>query len=311
MKVPVTESSEPTVTGHTPPPESSPPPRRRSHPLLVAALVLTLVVFAGAAAILGYAYYFQKPPTPTSQTPTANATTDLTARQTLDMVKQVFQSSPAESPNLAVPIRIAGYNYYTEIDPARSSGLVASVPYTDSAIATAKIAKALKEQHFNESVIQAGSGDSEYIARYTHPDVVCSVTATKTANNPTGSHEVMASCANMSDYVTTAATQKPFYEAYPSKPSASNLLFSGAPQISPSKTAGYQIASVSMGGVMNDGTQDAGGFAGLFYQTPDKIWHFFKGAQNTLPCSDYVTDDVKKAYAGMECTDTSGNLSKV
>lgn len=48
-----------------------------------------------------------------------------------------------------------------------------------------------------------------------------------------------------------------------------------------------------------------GGAAGLFYRTsPDAKWQFFVGTQSVLDCSDYNTDDLKKAYVGEVCYDT-------
>jgi hypothetical protein len=308
VKVPIThiedtpENNEPNTAKR----------RYRSHPLLVALLLVILVLLAGAAAVLGYSYYFQKPAVaPTENTDGKN--TDVTTEKALSAIRAVFPSKPSDNPTLHLPIKVAGYNYFTQIDSSHVKGVEASVPYTDSAIATAKIAKALKEKQFTESIIEAGSSDSEYVAHYTNSDVVCGVTATKTANNPTGKHMVAAACANMNDYSVTAHAQKPFYDAYPNKPTdtSTNILFVGAPTLSPSQTAGYQTANLMTGGVLQDGTEATGSFTSMFYQTPDKKWHFFKSAEDTLPCSDYVNDDVKKAYAGAQCLDSSGATSTV
>lgn len=47
-----------------------------------------------------------------------------------------------------------------------------------------------------------------------------------------------------------------------------------------------------------------GGGAGLFYRTsPEAEWQFFTGTQSELECSDYNTDDLKKAYLGEPCWD--------
>ena len=45
-----------------------------------------------------------------------------------------------------------------------------------------------------------------------------------------------------------------------------------------------------------------GGAAGLFYRTsPEAKWQFFTGTQAVLDCSDYNTEDLKKAYLGEPC----------
>ncbi len=47
---------------------------------------------------------------------------------------------------------------------------------------------------------------------------------------------------------------------------------------------------------------EVGGAAGLFYRTaPEEKWQFFAGTQSPLDCSDYNTDDLKKAYLGEVC----------
>lgn len=46
------------------------------------------------------------------------------------------------------------------------------------------------------------------------------------------------------------------------------------------------------------------GAVGLFYRvSPEAKWQFFKGTQSPLGCSDYDTEDLKKAYAGEVCYD--------
>ena len=311
MKVPITEERDQPIPD-SPPPSEPVTHKRRSHPLLVALLMVIIIALAGAAAILGYAYYFQKPTFPSNGI-NSPAPAGLTASGVLNDIKAVFSGKPASNPELSVPIKVAGYNYYTQVDPAQIKGLHDSVPYTDSALAAAKIAKVLKQKNFTETIVQAGNGESEYIANYTHSDVVCGVTAAKTANNPTGNHEVLVACANMSDYTSAAAAERPFYEAYPNKPSdnTTNILFIGHPILTPSRTLGYQTVSMQMGGVMSDGTPAQGGFTGLYYQTPDKTWHFFSSTQGNLPCSDYTNVDAKKAFVGSPCTDPAGKTSTV
>ena len=55
-----------------------------------------------------------------------------------------------------------------------------------------------------------------------------------------------------------------------------------------------------------------GGAAGLFYRTsPESKWQYFKATQSPLDCSDYDTDDLKKAYLGEECYVDNYNTSTV
>ncbi len=51
----------------------------------------------------------------------------------------------------------------------------------------------------------------------------------------------------------------------------------------------------------------------LFYRvSPNAEWQYFTLSQGQLPCSDYNTDDLKKAYAGETCfNETNGTQSTV
>ncbi len=47
-----------------------------------------------------------------------------------------------------------------------------------------------------------------------------------------------------------------------------------------------------------------GGALGLFYRSsPESNWQYFTGTQAVLSCSDYNTDDLKRAFAGSVCYD--------
>lgn len=71
-------------------------------------------------------------------------------------------------------------------------------------------------------------------------------------------------------------------------------------EIKDSKHAPYQTMT---GGVL--------GAAGLWYRvSPDAPWQWFTGAQAVLDCSEYDTDDLKKAFAGEPCYE-DGNLKTV
>lgn len=58
-------------------------------------------------------------------------------------------------------------------------------------------------------------------------------------------------------------------------------------------------------------TVSLGGAAGLFYRTsPDAKWQFFVATQSALDCSDYNTDDLRKAFAGDICYNGSTSLNQ-
>ncbi len=289
--------------------------KRRSRPVIVLLLLLVIALLGGSAAVLGYQYFMPQKSSQTTNTPETVTPKALTAKSVINGIKPLYKTTPlTDGIGVMAPIKVASYDYYTRVSADKAVAVTGSVIYTDSAIVTAKIAKNLKEKQFVEKIIQAGTEDGPYLARFTQSDVVCEVTTTKTANSPTGNHEVEVACANMSDYVAAAAAQKPFFTAYPKEQRGDEvaLLFVGLPTITPSKTAGYKTASLSMSGVQSEGTETVvGGFAGLFYQTPEMKWRFFIGAQDSPQCSDYKTDDLKKAYLGATCGESTGKEALV
>jgi hypothetical protein len=112
-------------------------------------------------------------------------------------------------------------------------------------------------------------------------------------------------CADKSDYLTNAALLRPFFIVYASQARTdTSKVLMGNPTLKQSKTAGYSIATVSISGSEYG---SVGGFAGLFYVTPDTVLHYFTGTQSELPCGKFSTDDLKKAYVGEQCYDESTN----
>lgn len=72
------------------------------------------------------------------------------------------------------------------------------------------------------------------------------------------------------------------------------------PTIKDSSVSPYQTLQV--------GTDNA---AGLFYRvSPDAEWQYFTSTQAELECSEYNTDDIRKAYAGDKCYDEAAKTDK-
>jgi hypothetical protein len=67
-------------------------------------------------------------------------------------------------------------------------------------------------------------------------------------------------------------------------------------------------SSVSPYQTLQVGTENA---AGLFYRvSPDAEWQYFTSTQAELECSEYNTDDIRKAYAGDKCYDEATKTDK-
>ena len=210
-----------------------------------------------------------------------------------------------------MPIKVPGYDFYTSVGNIENiSRLKKDVAYNQSSVDINSIDEILAGYDFTKKVIDPGEGYSMSINYYTHKDVVCEVYVTETYNNPTGDHHVTVACADMTDYRSIAEQQKPFFAVYPKVTTGNGeeVLMIGKPDIKSSKTEGYALANLGVGSVAS-GEFVPGSAAGLFYKTPDGKWHFFKGTQSALLCSEYNTDDLKKAYLGESCELDGSNTS--
>ena len=54
-----------------------------------------------------------------------------------------------------------------------------------------------------------------------------------------------------------------------------------------------------------------GGYALFYRSSAEDDWKYFTGGQSPLMCEEYDTDDLKKAFAGYECFNASGETLKV
>lgn len=115
---------------------------------------------------------------------------------------------------------------------------------------------------------------------------------------------VILECAKV-DWHFLTAEEKEFVgkleTAYFNKTGKYPITLSGYPmnltdlesKIKNSQISPYQTLQVAIGG----------GYA-LFYRvSPDAEWQYFTGGQGPLSCSDYDTEDLRKAFAGDACFD--------
>ncbi len=286
--------------------------KRRSKPLLVLLSILLVAALSSAATVVVYKMYAETPTTsaPTGVTSQPAQPTTATTLDAKTVLATITTGYAATNDMPMQPIKVAGYDYYVTVSPPGAAAKK-DVAYSQSSVETAAIAKQLKELGFAEKKIQDGDGDAMLIINYTHQDVICRVTVTKTANNPTGNHLVQVGCENMARIKAKSEAFKPYYALLPSTIKIGQLAMSGDPtKVVASKTPGYATLDLGVSGVTDQGEYGMGGSAQLFYQMPDKSWHYFTGTQNILPCTSFSTPDLKKAYLGHGCYDTATNNEK-
>lgn len=282
--------------------------KRRSKPLLVLVLTLVMAALGGIATLAVYKAYFEKQAVQPTAVQPAPPTSSIPAVQKLDAKTVLQKVTPGYTPDTEMPmqpIKVAGYDYYVNTTPTAAAKK--DVAASQSPVEIATITKLLKEMGFEEKAIQPGDNESMLITNFSHKDVVCRATVTKTYNNPNGTHLVNVGCENMSRIVTQAAALKQFYTLLPPDQTRfQNALSGDAGKVTDSKTSGYATLVLGIGGVTDEGEAGMGGAALLFYQTPDKQWHYFLSSQSILSCAAYNSPDLKKAYIGEKCSDSTG-----
>lgn len=285
--------------------------KRRSRPLLVLVLAVIMATLGGIATLVVYKAYFEKQamPSPASSANTSDDTGSTKKTSTLDaknILVQIASGYTNDNEMPLQPVKVAGYDFYVSTSPTAAAKK--SVAYNQSSIETATIAKTLKELGFAEKIIQTGIDDTMVITNYTHQDVICRVTVTKTLNNPTGAHLVQVGCKDMSHITDNAKSLGPFYTLLPASITDTPVVMGGdTTKTVASQTAGYATLVLGAGGVEDNGEAGIGSSAQHFYQTPDKTWHFFTSTQQIISCSAFNTADLRKAYTGKVCLDTATN----
>lgn len=109
-------------------------------------------------------------------------------------------------------------------------------------------------------------------------------------------------CVDVANMAETLKEYAPFVKATGDGASISDRQDNDGTQISDlkitdSKTAGYQIAQMTVTGPI----ALVGGGMGLYYKAPNQDWKSFRVVQSVLNCTDYNTNDLKNAFVGATC----------
>lgn len=273
--------------------------RRRSKPLLVILLSLLLVGLGATAAI--YVYTQNK----TDDKQTAQSTTKPeAATQPLLTAEKAIAAIEAEhhdyvqDPVTMQAVKVSGYDFYTIAHADRAATVAVSGDnYKDT---LADIGKNLKQLGFVEKTLSSDQ-DSQYITTdYTHADVICRVYSSEITGEAGTEYQILVGCSDVNNVKALAKDQQPFSKLLPASMTNDEYALAGPVAPFDSQTNGYKKLELGFVGIF-DGQAGAGGAALLFYQTPDGTWKFFTGTQNILPCDNYNTDEIRKAYAGETC----------
>jgi len=285
---------------------------------LIVLIVFIITLVLGAGGLAAYVLLLKNNPISDLSTTSGNQSSlnqSLTAKSFISKarlvvkgdIKETLENTNGNSYNVfsAPAFKPIGYNFSVRPDQDYGFGSYG----TKNTIATDLIfiQKVLIDNKFNETILDPGSDIGVFAAKYESTGIICGVSDQKPYNEPATStnYSMVIGCADKSDYLTNAALLRPFFIVYASQARTdTSKVLMGNPTLKQSKTAGYSIATVSISGSEYG---SVGGFAGLFYVTPDTVLHYFTGTQSELPCGKFSTDDLKKAYVGERCYDESSN----
>jgi len=300
----------------TPPAHLSIQPKKKRH--IVRNIIVTLLVLAFLAAASYVGWLLVKPLEPaktdTSQINTTAA--KLTAEKLIADIKpgilgEVKETAKDGGGSIAqtfnAPLfRPDGFEF--SVRASTDSGFASYGTKVTIAGDLLAIGTALKAHGLTATILDPGSDTSTYQATYQSADITCALSDQKPYVS-TQQYITTIGCADKTSYVENAKTLQPYYAVYKADSGDTNTdIAMSSLSTKDSKTAGYTTTTISIGGASYD---SVGGFAGLFYTTPDKIIHYFRGTQNILACEVYDTTDLKKAYLGESCSKVNDETAVV
>ena len=250
-------------------------------------------------------------PTPAPEKLTAEALVAKAKAVATGDKKETLQNTDSQPYNVfrAPAFKPAGYDFW--VSPSVDYGFGSYGMKDTITTDLAAIKKVLVDNKLTEKVLDQGSAEGMFAAEYSSDDITCILTDQKPYQQPATSKEfnTILGCADTSAYLANAVELKPYFTAYAAQSQSDTTKTAmGGLRTTKSKTAGYSISTVSIGGSEYG---SVGGFAGLFYTTPDNKLHFFIGTQSQIPCTDFKTDDLKKAYLGESCFDEKDEAATV
>ncbi len=289
-------------------------PKRTYHPKAFRTILIVLVVLSllgvGLALLAAYLPTVSgRTAKETSNKPTTTLTKALSASEAVARMKEVFPGTLPISHNISTPVKLEGNDFYTVVaDVAPVAGLADNIESSKVMPLITKLDTSLTSYGMTANVISDGTGAASYQADYSHPDVLCQITTTRSADS-NAPQLLEAKCLDIEAYLEVASTQRPFYNVYsPAQATSSEVAFTGKPEVKASATPGYQLAELPVSSIAN-GQIVSASVRAMFYQPPSGIWYYFKDrAQKLIECEQYNTDVLKNAYVGQPCRSLSKDI---
>lgn len=280
-------------------------------PLVAAAVALVVGVGIGSISVLSLRKTTPKAaPVATKEQPP----TPLTAGMTIEYMRGFFSGTDAAKTSLSTTVSTPNRPYSTVVSDPKAVAkisLAGMVAAKNASATLSSLRSAMTTQRYAETVLSDGVGGTNFLADYTRSETICQIVADKT-QDPSASHYIEVKCLDKKQYEDLASIQEPFYKAYhaASATSASTVMI-GAATITPSATAGYQLAEQQTATAVTPHKTTAGPTV-KFYAAADTIWHYFTDSSSILNCSTYYKQPATTAaYVGTPCQNDKNQTVKV
>jgi hypothetical protein len=283
--------------------------------------VIIIIVVLGIIATLGWVFFF-KPDTKDVNEEPAKQTTS-SGLQPEDVTKKIKETLAKEFTILDIEknnqptekeisvglakhspaYKVPGYDYYVTYDGGSELTLLRpetkDMPSVYDKEVREKIASLYHEMGL-ESTESITYTDTEVTTNiYEGNGLICTIDAPSSQVGST-----TATCGAIAAYDAAAKKVQPLSQTI--EYTDGTTVFA-EPTIKDSSVSGYKQASMSVSGI-----KSPGGSVALFWKKGRNNWQLFTYTQNSLPCENYTTEDVRNAFKGETCYDnTSDSESKV
>ncbi len=282
-------------------------PKRFMIALGVFVGVCLLAVAAMVVATLLPMQQSKKAETPSTATD-APVDKTISAKQAITHIKEYFKAEGTAKNGIMLPVRATSKDFYTVIpDAAATTSIAGEVAPDKIAAQLASVVHSLEGDGFTKRVQNDGTAGN-YLADFSRKETFCEVGVTKPADAK-AAQWLEARCADMATYDEYAKAQEPLVRLYTPLSATSVLYgFVGKPAPVASKTTSYNTAELQVSIVIDNAMTSTGKYA-LYYQTPDGLWHYWRDRDTAavFACDQYDTNELKNAYLGTACRNTSKN----
>lgn len=263
---------------------------RPSLPILIGLIAGGMILIAGVTFIT-VSMLSKKPASSASSTSTLAQPVVMNSSDVISIVSKAVPGSTSVQ-NLSGPSYQVPKATYSVVPPAEAAISYPAVDTAAALVVYGKILPILKSNGLTERAVVTGATKSNTGGIFDAAGTHCQVT--------TGVKTLVLACSNGKTYEDLSTKLAPIYTVYTAARPVDKTKQPQALIVArwvASKTQGYNVADVST----TDTLVGSVPVNHLFYQSPDKSWHYVGETLSTTGCGNFNTPDLKKAFLGEPC----------